>query len=90
MAKFGKFLIFIGFIVFGGAVAWWYLFFEQFFGEDVKQASECFYYTSKVCLIGQHIDFMVDIPAYSPVALWVAAGIFALGVLFLALAPLRN
>lgn len=90
MAKVGKTLIILGFLAFVGAVAWWFLFFEQFFGGDVKRASECFYFTSDLCALGRTVEFVGSVPAYSPVALWVAASIFVMGVLLLALAPLRR
>lgn len=90
MAKFGKTLIILGFLSFGGAVAWWFLFFEQFFGGDVKRASECFYFTSDLCALGEKVEFVGSVPAYSPIALWVATSIFVMGVLLLALAPLRR
>ncbi|MBK8906677.1 MAG: hypothetical protein IPM60_01835 [Rhodospirillales bacterium] len=90
MAKVGKTLITVGFLIFGGAVAWWFLFFEQYFGGDVKRASECFYFTSDSCSLGHTVEFVGSVPAYSPVALWVAASIFVIGVVLLSLAPLRR
>ncbi len=79
----------LGLILFGLATAWWYLFFEQMLGENVKQASECFYYTTKLCtagnLVGSLTGFLSDIPVYSPQALWIAAATFIAGVVLYAL-----
>lgn len=81
---FGKFLMLIGAICFVGATAWWYLFFEELLGQSVKEASSCFYQTTASCEVGNVIGAFGDVPAYSPVALWVAVGLFVAGFLFYA------
>ncbi len=90
MAIIAKTLMTLGVMMFIGAVAWWYVFFEQFLGQDVKDASECFYYTTEICRFGEVAGMVSDIPVYSPVLLWVAAGIFIVGLLLMALTPLRH
>ncbi len=96
MSGIGKTMMTLGVLMFIGAVGWWYAFFEQFLGRDVKQASECFYFTTDACSWGQlaarvtDVANVTDVPAYSPVLLWVAVGIFVVGLLFMALAPLRR
>ncbi len=88
LERIGKVLLALGFLAFVGAAAWWYLFFEQVFGKDVKIARDCFYQTSDACAAGGKIlEYMADIPPYDPIALWTACGLAALGVLALAAAP---
>lgn len=77
----GKLLMALGVICFICAVAWWLMFFEQMLGTAVKQASQCFYYTTIKCEAVSAIDLFFDVPAYSPMILWAAAGLFAAGAL---------
>jgi hypothetical protein len=90
MADLGKTLMIVGIGLFAGAVAWWYLFFEQVFGEDVKKASECFYYTTKICSLGEVVGVVGQIPPYSPVSFWAAVVALGAGVALLALAPRKS
>lgn len=90
MALIAKTLMTLAVMIFIGAVGWWYAFYEQFLGQDVKEASECFYYTTNLCAFGDMAEVVSNIPAYSPVLLWVAIGIFVVGVLLIALSPLRR
>jgi hypothetical protein len=87
MSLLGKVLLGAGCVLFVCAVGWWYLFFEQFLGEDVKDASSCFYVTSDVCSLAEYAAIMSDIPAYSPWALWAAASAVIVGVFILAFSP---
>lgn len=77
----GKLLMTLGVIFFISAVAWWLVFFEQMLGTAVKQASQCFYYTTVECEAVAAIDLFFDVPAYSPMILWLAGGLFAAGAL---------
>lgn len=90
MARIGTALIILGSFCFVGAVAWWYAFYEQFLGSDVKKASECFYFNTNFCVLGDLASFVGNIPAYRPWAFWVSVGIIAVGALVLALAPVRR
>lgn len=92
MADMGKALIILGLLIFVGAVAWWYLYFEQFLGAEVKQASACFYYFKEDCLPSafERLLQASDIPIYSPYALWTAAALLGLGTILLAVAPFRR
>jgi len=87
IAALGKTLIVVGLLLLGLAVTWWYVFFEQMLGEDVKQASECFYFTTDVCAVGNVVGLVSEIPAYSPVAFWISAAALVIGIAALALAP---
>lgn len=69
----GRILLFVGFALLVGAVVWWYLFFEQILGEDVKQASDCFYYTTDLCSFGAAVGMVSKVPTYSPLPFWAAA-----------------
>lgn len=90
MARLGKALMLLGLIGFVGAIGWWFLFFEQFLGADVKDASPCFYYTTDICSLGRFAGMVSDIPIYSPLALWTAAGVFAFGLILFVMAPRRS
>lgn len=90
MATIGAAIIITGSVCFVGAVAWWYAFFEQFLGTDVKKASECFYFSSDFCALGDLVSFVGDIPAYRPWAFWVSVSIIGVGILVLALSPVRR
>lgn len=90
MATVGKTLLILGLILLGSAIAWWYTFFEQMLGDKVKDASDCFYYTSDLCSLGNVVGVVGDIPTYSPVAFWIAAAALVAGVGFIAFAPRRG
>lgn len=90
MADIGKTLIVLGFGLLAGAVAWWYLFFEQIFGDDVKEASECFYYTTDICSLGEVVGVVGNIPTYSPVPFWASIVALAAGIALLAFAPRKH
>lgn len=90
MIKLGKALLALALLVLVAAVAWWYVFFEQIFGQDVKQASECFYYTTDACAMGNLVGMVGDIPTYSPLPFWSAVALFALGIVMIAAAPRRR
>lgn len=84
MKQLGRALILAGVATFIAAVVWWYMFFEQLLNEDVKRASSCFYRTTTDCAIGNvMISTFGDIPVYSPELLWLAAGLFGLGLMML-------
>lgn len=83
----GKFLMACGVAFLVAAVAWWYLFFEQMLGENVKQASECFYFTTDSCSVGNLVGYFGDIPTYSPFAFWISVMTMALGLLLVLLVP---
>lgn len=90
MTVVAKALIILGVLVFLGAVGWWYGYYEQFYGDEVKVASDCFYYFAKDCSPSMMEDLLSDVPAYSPVALWVSGALTGLGLLVLALTPFRR
>lgn len=87
MATLGKTLVVLGLTLLVGAISWWYAFFEQALGQDVKRASECFYYTTDICRTGAVLEWVGDIPMYSPFAFWAAAATLAAGIAIIALAP---
>lgn len=80
----GRILLVVGFALFVGAVAWWYLFFEQILGEDVKKASDCFYYTTDLCSFGTAAGLIGDIPTYSPLPFWGAVVAMVSGLAMIA------
>jgi hypothetical protein len=90
MAGLGKALLIGGLLGFAAAVAWWYAFYEQFLGADVKKASECFYYTTELCSLGGIVEAAGDIPAYSPAALWIAVAMLVVGTFLAVRAPRRQ
>ncbi len=90
MADLGKTLFILGVGLLAGAVAWWYLFFEQVFGEDVKKASACFYYTTDICSLGDVVGAVGRIPTYSPLSFWAAIAALAAGIALLALSPRKS
>ncbi len=90
MADLGKTLIVLGFGLLAGAVAWWYLFFEQVFGHDVKKASECFYFTTDICSLGDVVGAVGSVPTYSPIPFWASIGAIAAGIALLAIAPRKS
>lgn len=86
----GKLVTGAGVAGFAVAVAWWYLFFEQMLGVDVKAASECFYTTTVQCEVGNFVGAFLEMPPYNPVFLWASGTAFALGLLISALTPPDN
>lgn len=87
MIRLGKWLLVFAVLVFVAATAWWYVFFEQMLGENVKQASECFYFESDLCAIGNLAGRLGEIPPYTPFAFWGAVGLFGMGLLAIILGP---
>ena len=87
MSTAGKTLLILGGMLMVGAIAWWYMFFEQVLGENVKRASECFYFTTESCAVGNMLGLVSDIPAYSPVAFWAASATLIVGIVLIAVAP---
>ena len=82
----GRILLVVGLALLVGAVVWWYLFFEQILGGDVKQASDCFYYTTDLCSFGAAVDMVSDIPTYSPLPFWASAVAMVSGLAMIAAA----
>ncbi|TVR81585.1 MAG: hypothetical protein EA405_08160 [Rhodospirillales bacterium] len=87
MAKLAKYLLIAGSVTFLGAVAWWYAFYQQFLGDKVKMASDCFYFSRDYCVLADAAALVSRVPVYSPVAFWSAVGLLAAGILVLAAAP---
>lgn len=87
---FGKLLIFLGFAGFCAATAWWYMFFHQMLGDNVKHASECFYQTTNLCTVADMSDFAFNIPAYRPALLWISAVVFVIGLVVWTMAPRKH
>jgi len=63
------------------AVGWWFVFFEQMLGEDVKAASACFYSTTAQCEVGNFVGLFMDTPAYEPALLWASIVVIVIGLL---------
>lgn len=86
--RLGKGLILAGFATFVAAVVWWYMYYEQLLGTDVKRLSKCFYETTPSCALGNKIvSAFGDIPPYSPDLLWLAAGMFGAGIILIGVKP---
>jgi hypothetical protein len=77
--RLGKLLLMLGCAGFIGATAWWYMFFEGLLGQNVKQASACFYETTSKCEVGNMIGAFGDVPTYSPLALWLSVALMVAG-----------
>ncbi len=86
----GKTMVAIGALMLVGAVGWWYAFFEQVLGHDVKKASQCFYYTTDACSLASIVGYIGNIPTYSPLPFWLSVAVMVIGVVFLAMAPLKS
>lgn len=80
----GRILLLVGLALLLGAVVWWYLFFEQILGDNVKQASDCFYYTTDLCSFGAAVGMVSKIPTYSPLPFWGAAVAMVSGLAMIA------
>ncbi len=80
----GRILLVVGLALLVGAVVWWYLFFEQILGDNVKQASDCFYYTTDLCSFGAAVGMVSKIPTYSPLPFWGAAVAIVSGLAMIA------
>lgn len=74
--RLGLLLAGLGLLTFVGATAWWYMFYETYLGQNVKDASSCFYQTTPVCEVGNIVGIFGNIPAYSPLSLWIACALF--------------
>lgn len=87
----GKLFVLVAACLFVGSVTWWYLFYEQFLGHDVKQASECFYYTTEICSLSDIIGIAGNVPTYSPLPLWCSIASFVIGIILIGFSsPLRH
>ena len=78
--RLGKFLMALGVVLIVVATTWWVMSFYSLLGDELKRASECFYRTTQACEIGNLIGFFRDVPAYSPLAFWLAVSVFILGL----------
>ena len=90
IAAIGKILTSAGFVLLALAVAWWYLFFEQVLGENVKKASDCFYYTTDTCSLGSVVGMVGNIPTYSPLVFWAAVAAIVVGLMLIGAAPRKS
>jgi hypothetical protein len=90
MGTFGKALVAMGALMLVGAVGWWYVFFEQILGRDVKRASQCFYYTTDACSLASAVGYLGKIPTYSPVPFWLSVAVMLIGVILMATAPMKG
>jgi len=88
--KFGKILAGLGGLGFIAATAWWVSFFEPVLGENVKEASSCFYQTTLKCEVGNLVGQVDKVPPYSPLSLWTSAFVFVVGVLIYGLTTRRK
>ena len=79
--RLGKLLMALAVVLIVVATAWWVMFFRSLLGGNVKQASECFYRTTRACELGNLAGFLSDVPVYSPWAFWSAVSVFVLGLL---------
>ncbi len=86
----GKILMWFGALGFVGSTAWWYLFFEQLLGENVKEASKCFYKTTAQCEIGNLVGQVGNVLPYDPIALYLAFSVFIVGILVYGLSTSRK
>jgi hypothetical protein len=59
-------------------------------GENVKDASACFYQTTMECKVGNLVGQVGDIPPYSPVSLWVSGVVFGVGIVMYGLSNRRK
>ncbi len=83
----GKMMITVGGVGFLAALVWWFSFFHQMLGKDVKRASECFYSTTVECSLADAVGLFMDVPPYQPGLLWFAGATIALGFLVAVFAP---
>ena len=74
-------LMSIGVTGFVAAVAWWFMFFEQMLGIDVKIASECFYRTTLECQAGNFVGSFMEKSPYEPMFMWAMAAAAIIGFL---------
>ncbi len=83
----GKILFATGIAGFVAALIWWFMFFHQMLGENVKRASECFYRTTLECGVADAIGGVMDVPPYDPRLLWAAVALVVVGFLIAAFVP---
>ena len=74
-------LMIIGAAGFVAAVAWWFMFFEQMLGIDVKIASECFYRTTLECQAGNFVGSFMEKSPYEPMFMWAMVAAAIIGFL---------
>ena len=80
----------LGIAGFIAATAWWLLFFEQMLGDNVKEASVCFYKTTTECEVGNMFGRIGDLPPYEPYSLYVSTALFVIGILIYGLSSKRS
>ena len=80
-------LMSIGGAGFAAAVAWWFMFFRQMLGTDVKTASECFYSTTLGCKVANVVGSFMETSAYDPRFLWATMTVAIIGFLVYAFIP---
>jgi hypothetical protein len=83
----GRVFVVTGAAGFVGAVGWWFMFFHQMLGDNVKQVSGCFYSTTLQCAVADAAGSMLEIPPYDPKLLWGAGAVAAVGLLIGIFAP---
>ena len=81
------FLMCIGAAGFVAAVAWWFMFFEQMLGIDVKIASECFYRTTLECQAGNFVGSFMEKSSYEPTFMWAMVTVTIIGFLVYIFTP---
>ena len=79
--RISMFLMSIGATGFVAAVAWWFMFFEQMLGIDVKAASECFYRTTLECQAGNFVGSFMEKSPYEPMFMWIVVAVAIIGFL---------
>ena len=79
--RISMFLMSIGATGFVAAVAWWFMFFEQMLGIDVKIASECFYRTTLECQAGNFVGSFMEKSPYEPMFMWAMVAAAIIGFL---------
>ena len=80
-------LMSIGGAGFVAAVAWWFMFFEQILGTDVKTARECFYRTTLECQVGNFVGSFMETSPYEPMFMWASMAVMIIGFLVYAFTP---
>ena len=85
--RLAKLLMALGGAGFVCAVGWWFVFFEQMLGTDVKTASECFYRTTMECQVGNFVGSFMETAPYEPVFMWSSTAVGVIGFLVYAFTP---
>ncbi len=79
--RLGNGFLALGAAAFVAATAWWYAFYHEILGDQFQLARECFYWETPSCGVGRVVAIFMEVPAYDPMALWIAGGLLALGTL---------